>query len=445
MVLYVLLSHEMYLFIYIWDYIWAAAKSSSQPRNPGVSIYIYMYTYLLKSFIVETHILEFCHFPSLHHSAFHRESCPRWPEPIQCSDLPVFGPMGKSTKKEDMKPVKGVKKGKVKNESHKKKEQDTQKVSKPVKPSKVAKKEHGKKTTDKKDRDMKGSEKRAKGSSSDKVTKNHKKTPEPVPKKDKKSSKKTPEASQVGTAAKPSIMKKQSNQPPAEPPTRRISFKQPAETSPSTPPDKVRRLSSPTLSVSSEDSLAKLKMEAKEKNMEFADYLQHLSREQLDKEVEAHMTCLVAEQGGEKDEEKEGEESDGDESDPGEDEAASDPPDSESSEENDKGSDSDMPDQLDEPGSEEEDTGSEDSSDTGSSDNEDIEDQVNALVPYADQAKKDTSQAAANQADSKIDTEKQQQQPTTTPQGNEAALQVAVQEQRLVGEKQVPVKEANSS
>ena len=56
-----------------------------------------------------------------------------------------------------MKPVKGVKKGKVKNESHKKKEQDTQKVSKPVKPSKVAKKEHGKKTTDKKDRDMKGS------------------------------------------------------------------------------------------------------------------------------------------------------------------------------------------------------------------------------------------------------------------------------------------------
>ena len=331
--------------------------------------------------------------------------------------------MGKS-KKNEVKPAKALKA--VKNKSLKK---DKQKVSKPEQKPKVSKTEHDSKT-DKKGKNMKGSKK-------DKVVK---KDQERAGKKTSKTGSKTtpPEVS----VAKPSILKQQSQQA-REPPTRRISFKQQQpETSPSTPPEKVRRLSSPSLSVDSEDSLAKLKVEAQNKNMDLADYLQDLSRQHLDKEVEAHMTSLVAEQGDDK---KKGADTDGDgDSDPGEDEAASDP--SSSDEEHDKESESsDTPDQqLDEPDSDGEGT-SEDSSESETSEGneEEIDQQVDALVPVVDQekqkvkanqGKKDTSQAAANEEDENKDKSK----------GNQAALQVAVQQQQLVGEKQVPIKEANS-
>lgn len=341
---------------------------------------------------------------------------------LRLGKIPVLGPMGKS-KKNEVKPAKALKA--VKNKSLKK---DKQKVSKPEQKPKVSKTEHDSKT-DKKGKNMKGSKK-------DKVVK---KDQERAGKKTSKTGSKTtpPEVS----VAKPSILKQQSQQA-REPPTRRISFKQQQpETSPSTPPEKVRRLSSPSLSVDSEDSLAKLKVEAQNKNMDLADYLQDLSRQHLDKEVEAHMTSLVAEQGDDK---KKGADTDGDgDSDPGEDEAASDP--SDSSEEPDRMSNSDLQDQVDELGSEE-DTDSEDSSGSGSSaeNNEDIDAQVNALVPSTAEAK-DTSQTAGNSNDTNKHQPTEQQSKVEDEQGNTTALQVAVQEQQLVGEKQVPIKEANSS
>ena len=95
-------------------------------------------------------------------------------------------------------------------------------------------------------------------------------------------------------------------------PSRRCTTKTRPETEPDTsfmtPPEHVRRMSSPSLSQASDTSLAKYEREAEKANMNLEDYLQKVSSEELEKAVEARMKEIVETSDGQEKEGKEKEE-----------------------------------------------------------------------------------------------------------------------------------------
>eukprot|EP00435_Cladocopium_sp_Y103_P025714 s1331_g6.t1 len=194
-----------------------------------------------------------------------------------------------------------------------------------------------------------------------------------------------------------------------------------------TPPEHVRRMSSPSCSqAASETSLAKFEREAKAANMTLEKYLENVSSEEINKMLEEHMQDLVEEaaelknteedkeEGKEKDKQKDKEEDK--EEEPQKESTSSASDDEESVETDDEGSDDDDDDDKEdgEPLSEEEDeeksqdsdeeaSGDEAASDATSEgiDEAEVDKQVDALVPMGEPKDTEQKEDTKNSSNSK--------------------------------------------